>query len=284
MTPLRKKMVRELELQRKAPGTISSYVRSVAELAKFHGKSPDLLEVEEVRDYVHYLIVGKKLSVSTVNQMLTGIKCFYGSILGREVDLNVPAKPSGKLPEPLSRQEIARLLDAARLPKHRVLMMTAYGAGLRASELVRLQPVHIHSDRMLIRVNQGKGRKDRYTLLSPRLLEELREYWRKVRPQTWFFPHRDRAGHMPPDTARKTFDLLKARAGIDHGRGVHSLRHSFATHLLEAGENLRTIQSLMGHANLSTTARYLHVTRKHLGTIQSPLDLLRSPQPEDTLE
>jgi site-specific recombinase XerD len=137
---------------------------------------------------------------------------------------------------------------------------------------------------MLIRVNQGKGRKDRYTLLSPRLLEELREYWRKVRPGTWFFPHRDRADHMPPDTARKTFDLLKARAGIDHGRGVHSLRHSFATHLLEAGENLRTIQSLMGHANLSTTARYLHVTRKHLGTIQSPLDLLRSPQPEDTLE
>lgn len=284
MTPLRKKMVRELELQRKAPGTISSYVRSVAELAKFHGKSPDLLEVEEVRDFVHYLIVGKKLSIGTVNQTLTGIKCFYGSILGREFDLKIPAKPTGKLPEPMSREEIARLLDAARLPKQRVLMMTAYGAGLRASELVRLQPVHIHSDRMLIRVNQGKGRKDRYTLLSPRLLEELREYWRKVRPRTWFFPHRDRAGHMPPDTARKTFNLLKARAGIDHGRGVHSLRHSFATHLLEAGVDLRTIQSLMGHANLSTTARYLHVTRKHLGTIQSPLDLLRSPQPEDTLE
>jgi site-specific recombinase XerD len=284
MTPLRKKMIRELELQRKADGTVKSYVRSVTELAAFHGKSPDLLDIEEVRDFVHYLIVGKKLAIGTVNQMLTGIKFLYGEVLGREIDLKIPTKKTGKLPEPLSREEIARLLDVARNVKHRAIMMIAYGAGLRASEIARLQPRDIHSDRMMIRVNQGKGRKDRYTLLSPRLLDELRAYWSKARPQIWLFPHRDRADHMPPDTARKTFDILKARSGIEHGRGVHSLRHSFATHLLEAGVNLRVIQTLMGHANLGTTAKYLHVTQKHLETIRSPLDLVRLPQPEDKLE
>jgi len=173
-------------------------------------------------------------------------------------------KRSGCLPEPLSREEVARLIAAAENQKHRVLMMTAYSAGLRVSELVRLKPQDIHSDRMLIRVNQGKGRKDRYTLLSQRLLGELRAYWRESRPESWLFPNQARTDHMPTCTPARAFYRLKRRAGITHGHGIHTLRHSFATHLLEAGVDLRTIQILMGHTSLNTTVKYLHVTEKHL--------------------
>ena len=155
--------------------------------------------------------------------------------------------------------------------------MTAYGGGLRASELVALKPKHIHSDRMLIRVDCGKGHKDRYTLLSPRLLSELREYWREYRPTTWLFVNRQDNGPMSAGTALQIFNDLKKRAGITHGRGIHSLRHSFGTHLMEAGVPLPTIRKLMGHTALSTTTRYLHVTSRHVDGIRSPLDLLRMP-------
>jgi site-specific recombinase XerD len=195
----------------------------------------------------------------------------------------VPAKRSGKLPEPLSRGEISRLLEAARNPKHRVLLMTTYGGELRVSELVCLQPADIHSERMLIRINQGKGRKDRYTLLSPRLLEELRAYWRKYRPQRWLFEGAKAGCHLVVGTAQKIFEHAKERAGIQHGQGIHSLRHSFATHLMEAGVPLPVIQRLMGHSSLSTTAKYLHVTSQHLDSIRSPLDLLRLPQEQEVL-
>ena len=162
--------------------------------------------------------------------------------------------------------------------------MTAYGGGLRVAELVHLKPHDIHSERMLIRVNQGKGRKDRYTLLSPRLLEELRAYWREYRPQTWLFQGATAGQHLTAGTAGKMFDQAKERAGIQHGHGIHSLRHSFATHLMEAGVPLPMIQRLMGHTSLSTTAKYLHVTSQHLGTIHSPLDLLRLPEAGEVLE
>ena len=201
-----------------------------------------------------------------------------------EFSLRVPAKRSGRLPEPLSRSEIAKLLDATRNTKHRVLLMTAYGGGLRVSELVHLQPHDIHSERMLIRVNQGKGRKDRYTLLSPRLLEELRTYWREYRPQRWLFSGKDGSLPLPVGTVQKIFSAAKQRAGIQHGHGIHSLRHSFGTHLMEAGVPLPIIQRLMGHASLTTTAKYLHVTSQHLHSIRSPLDLLRLPQEKDAAE
>jgi site-specific recombinase XerD len=188
------------------------------------------------------------------------------------------------LPEPLSRSEIAHLLDATSNTKHRVLLMTTYGGGLRVSELVRLKPRDIHSQRMLIRVEQGKGHKDRYTLLSPRLLEELRAYWRAYRPQTWLFEGSRAGRHLAVATAQRVFDRAKERAGVQHGRGIHCLRHSFATHLMEAGVPLPVIQRLMGHASLSTTAKYLHVTGQHLGTIQSPLELLRRPEDKDLQE
>jgi len=279
MTPLRKRMIRELELRRKAPGTVTSYVKAVEELARYYRRSPDRISTEEIRNYMHFLIVEKKLSYSSCNHKIVAINFFFREVVRRKVDLRVPMKRSGRLPEPLSREEVARLLDAAENQKHRVLMMTAYSGGLRVSELVRLKPQDIHSDRMLIRVNQGKGRKDRYTLLSQRLLDELRAYWRESRPELWLFPNHSRTDHMPTCTPARAFYRLKQRAGITHGRGIHTLRHSFATHLLEAGVDLRTIQILMGHNSLNTTVKYLHVTEKRLEQTKSPLDLLRLPKP-----
>jgi integrase/recombinase XerD len=284
MTPLRQRMIRELELRRKAPGTVSSYVKAVEELARYYRRSPDGISIEEVRDYLHFLIVDKKLSYSSCNHKIVAINFFFREVVGRKVDLRVPMKRSGHLPEPLSREEVARLIDVAENQKHRVLMMTAYSAGLRVSELVRLKPQDIHSDRMLVRVNQGKGRKDRYTLLSERLLGELRAYWREFRPEGWLFPNQARTDHMPTYTPARAFYRLKQRAGITRGHGIHTLRHCFATHLLEAGVDLRTIQILMGHNSLNTTVKYLHVTEKRLEQTSNPLDLLRVPKPEDKLE
>ncbi len=285
MTPLRNKMIRELELQRKPRNTITAYVRAVAQLALYFGRSPDKISVEEIRDFLHHLITEKKVAFSTCNQKLAGIKFFYREVLGQsDLALRVPAKPSGRLPEPLSRGEIERLLDAARNVKHRMLLMTTYGGGLRVSELVALELPDIHSERMLMRVNQGKGRKDRYTLLSQRLLEELRAYWLAYRPQRWLFEGGKEGQHLTASTAQRAFTQAKERAGVKHGIGIHSLRHSFATHLMEAGVPLPTIQRLMGHSSLTTTAKYLHVTSKFLGTVRSPLDLLREPRVTDLLE
>jgi integrase/recombinase XerD len=278
MTPLRMKMIRELQLRRKSPRTVEAYVTAVAQLAKHYQRSPEKISVEEVRGFLHYLIVDRRLAFSSCNQKAAGIRFFYRHVLGQdEFDLKVPAKRSGRLPEPLSRSEVARLIAAARNAKHRVLLMTCYATGLRVGELVRLQPRDINSERMLIRVREGKGRKDRFTLLSLRLLSELRDYWRAERPRTWLFEGRDRSGPLPVGTAQKVYQLAKQRGRITHGHGIHSLRHSFATHLLEAGSDLPTIQRLLGHTSLTTTAKYLHVTSKHLSDTHSPLDLLRLP-------
>jgi len=282
MTPLRKRMIRELELQRKSPNTVKAYVTAVAELSGHYRRNPEELSVEEIRSFLHYLIAERKLAFSSCNQKLAGIRFFYKFVLGREdFCLKVAAKRSGRLPEPLGRGEIRRLLDATSNLKHRTLLMTCYGGGLRAGELVALTPQDIHSDRLLIRVNQGKGRKDRYTLLSPRLLAQLRSYWCQYRPRTFLFEGRTAATMLSASTATTIFNAAKQRTGITHGRGIHSLRHSFGTHLMEAGVPLPVIQQLMGHTSLKTTTKYLHVTSKHLGSVQSPLDLLRLPKPDE---
>lgn len=282
MTALRERMIRELELHRKAPRTIEAYLSAVTQLARYHCRSPDRISEEEVRDFLHYLITQKRVSYSTCNQRLAGIRFFYRHVLGRgNFALHVPARRSGRLPEPLSRGEIGQLLAATTNVKHRVLLMTTYAGGLRVSEVVSLLPADIHSERMLIRVNQGKGHKDRYTLLSPKLLEELRLYWRTYRPQRWLFEGRTPGMHLPSGTAGKIFDQARQRAGIKHGNGIHSLRHSFGTHLMEAGVALPVIQRLMGHNSLATTARYLHVTSQYLQGVHSPLELLRLPQAGD---
>ena len=277
MTPLRNKMIRELELARKSPRTIEAYVSAVAQLAAHFRRSPDKIAVEEIRDFIHYLVTERKLAYSSCNQKLAGMKFFYQRVLGREdFDLRVPAKRSGRLPEPFSREEVARLLKAAEYnPKHRMLLMTGYATGLRLSELVHLQVADIHSERMLVRVNQGKGRKDRYTLLSPRLLSELRDYWRLYRPVRWLFPGRLPSEPLSDGSAQRVFYKAKKLARLTHGHGIHTLRHSFASHLLEAGVDLPTLQRLLGHTSLATTAKYLHVTEKRLAATGSPLDLLR---------
>jgi integrase/recombinase XerD len=278
MSQLRQQMIRVLELHRKSPDTIKPYVTAVAQLAQYYRRSPDQISLDEIRGFLHHLITVRKLATSTCNQRIAAFNFFYRHVLGRvDFQLNVPLKRSGRLPEPLSRSEVARLIDASTNLKHSALMMTAYGGGLRVGELVRLKPADIHSDRMLIRIDQGKGKKDRYTLLSPRLLSELRRYYLAYRPVNWLFTNRHNDGPLPKGTAQGAFDDLKKRA---HGHGIHSLRHSFATHLMEAGVPLPTIQRLMGHTTLATTAKYLHVTSKHVEGIRSPLDLLRMPDPE----
>ena len=282
MTPLRARMIYELQLHRKAPSTIDAYVSAVAQLAAHYGRSPERITREEVRAFLHHLIVVRKVAFSTCNQKLAGIRFFYRHVLGeKKLELCVPAKRSGKLPEPLARSEIEALLKAASNEKHRVLLMTCYAAGLRVSELVHLRVDDIHSPRMQIHVRQGKGAKDRYTLLSPRLLEQLRAYWRAYRPEPWLFFGRDRRRPLPVNSAQRIYYAAKQRAGIQRGHGIHSLRHSFATHLMEAGVALPTVQRLLGHASLATTARYLHVTSKQLREVRSPLDLLRLPEPSE---
>jgi len=273
-------MIREMQLCQFSPGTIRSYVLSVARLAQFCGRSPDQLHLEEVRSYLHHLLVEAKLAAGTCNQQAAAITFFYRQVLGQSsFDLKMRRKHSGKLPEVYSQEELVRLFQAAGNLQHRVLLMTTYAAGLRLNEVTHLQPSHIHSERMVIRVEQGKGRKDRYTLLSPQLLQELRHYWKEYQPGTWLFSNHKRTRPMLPGTAQKIFYNAKRRAGLQRGHGIHTLRHCFATHLLEAGVDVRTIQALMGHRNLQTTARYLHLTHKHLDGLCHRLDLLRLPTP-----
>lgn len=283
MTPLRQRMIREMQLRQFSTRTITSYVDAVVGLAGHFRRSPDQLDLEEVRSYLHHLLVDRKLAQGTCNLHAAAITFFYREVLGQAAFQlrGVRRKHTGKLPEVYSREELVRLFQATGNLQHRVFLMTTYAAGLRLSEVRHLRPVHIHSERMLIRVEQGKGQKDRYTLLSPGLLQQLRAYWREYRPGEWLFPNQKRNGPILRGTAQHIFYNAKRRAGLQRGHGIHTLRHCFATHLLEAGVDLRTIQFLLGHKNLHTTTLYLHVTEKKLTELQSPFDLLRLPKPDD---
>jgi integrase/recombinase XerD len=279
MTPLRQRLIREMQLRQLTPRTIETYVAAVAGLAKFYGRSPDQFQLEEVRSYLHHLLVERRLASGTCNLQAAAITFFYRHVLGQSsFDLRMRRKHSGKLPEIYSQEELVRLFQAPRKHRHRVLLMTTYAAGLRLSEVTHLKPIHIHSQRLLIRVEQGKGRKDRDTLLSPQLLQELRDYWREYQPGEWLFPNQKRNAPMYRGTAQRIFYAAKRRAGLERGHGIHTLRHCFATHLLEAGVDLRTIQLLMGHRSLNSTAIYLHLTRKRLEQLHSPFELLRLPR------
>jgi site-specific recombinase XerD len=272
-------MIADMQLHRLAPATQTLYLRAIAALATYYGRSPDHLTSDEIRAYLHHLLVDRQLAWSTCNVAAAAIRFFYVETLGWPmVQLHLPPRiDRRRLPQVLSVEELQRLFTAARHPKHRALLMTTYAAGLRVSEVVRLQVTDIESERMLIRVTQGKGHKDRYTLLSTRLLTELRTYWKLLRPPRWLFPGHLLTEPMPSDTARKIYEHTRRQAQIHRGSGIHSLRHSFATHLLDAGVDPRTIQVLLGHRALATTARYLQVSRQQLGTVRSPLDLLDFP-------
>jgi integrase/recombinase XerD len=273
-------MIMDMQLHRLAPGTQALYLREVASFATYYGRSPDQLTSDEIRAYLHHLLVERQLAWSTCNVTAAAIRFFYVETLGWPMaQLHLPPRTDRqRLPRVLSAEELHHLFRAARHPKHRALLMTTYAAGLRVSEVVRLQVTDIESERMCIRVNQGKGNKDRYTLLSTRLLTELRAYWKLFRPPRWVFPGRLLTEPMPSGTARKIYERARQRAQLPRGSSMHSLRHSFATHLLDAGVDPRTIQILLGHRALATTARYLQVSRQHLGTVRSPLDLLGFPE------
>lgn len=280
MSPLRQQMDNDMVLRGMAVRTRESYLAAVFELAKYYHRSPDELDEAEVQRYLLHLIQERQLAWSSCNLAVHGLRFFYRITLKRrDTEFAIPrAHAPQKLPEILSREEVARLLVAARNLKHRVLLMTTYAAGLRVSEVAALKVSDIDSGRMMLRVEQGKGAKDRYTLLSPKLLGELRRYWAAYRPKTWLFPKTRTPEHpMNPEQAQKMYYAAKSRAGIAKHGGIHSLRHAFATHLLEAGADVHTIQRLMGHRSISTTTRYFHLARSGLTATTSPLELLDLP-------
>jgi integrase/recombinase XerD len=267
-----------------SPKTQDAYVRAVRDLALHYHKAPDLVTDDQIKDYLFYLAGEKHLAPSSVNVAVSGMRCFYDLVLHRECEHLGRVLPRSlkaiRRPQVYSIEELERLFTIGCVhPKHRMFLMTVYGGGLRLGEGCRLQPRHIDSARMQIRVEAGKGRKDRYTLLSPRLLEALRDYYRMFRPQEWLFFGRDANQPLPLATGQKIFYLAQARAGLPDKGGIHSLRHSFATHLIESGVEITVVQRLLGHSSLSTTSVYLHVRQERLAQIQSPLQLLQLSKP-----
>jgi integrase/recombinase XerD len=277
MGALRERMEREMVLRRLALRTRQAYIAQVTALSKHYRRSPDLLTEQEIQSYLFYLIEERKLARSTCLQALHGLRFFYHETLKRtELNFGIPhSRVPQKLPEILSREEIERLFEAASQFKHRVLLMTTYAAGLRVSEVCALKVGDIDSQRMSIRIEQGKGDKDRYSVLSPRLLTELRRYWQMDRPRVWLFPAARSPGQaMHMHSAQKIYYNARDRAGITKRCGIHGLRHAFATHLLEAGTDVHTIQRLMGHGDIQTTMRYFHLAQQKVVGTRSPLELL----------
>jgi len=274
MGELRDRMHHDLVVRGLAERTRESYTAAVVGLTRFYRRSPDRLTQREVEAYLVHLAEERKLAWNTRSLITNGLRFFYHTTLGRrQMDFSIPRpKAPAKLPEILSREEVARILSCPRSPKHRVLLMTAYASGLRVSELVRLRVRDLDSDRMTIRVEQGKGAQDRYTLLSPRLLEEMRAYWRRTRPQPWLFPSQRRTEPISVSCAQRVYGQAKREAAVHKQGGIHALRHAFATHLLEGGTNVRIIQALLGHRSLSTTQVYTHLAKNYLNDTKSPLD------------
>ena len=281
MTELRMRMDNDMLVRGMAERTRESYLSAVRRLVKFYRRAPDQLSVQEVQAYLVHMIREEKLAWSTCNIAVQAFRFLNHVTLGRpEPTSTIPAPKQPKtLPEILSPAEVRRLLESTATRKQRAVLATTYAAGLRVSEVVRLQLRDIDAQRMSLRIEQGKGGKDRYTLLSPRLLEELRAYWRQYRPALWLFPARGGKRPMDISTAQKLYTAAKQRAGVTKRGGIHALRHAFATHLLEAGTDLHTIQRLLGHGHLGTTMRYFHPARGTLLETTSPLEVLDRATP-----
>jgi site-specific recombinase XerD len=280
MTPLRQRLIEEIELRGFSPHTRNCYVRWVADLARFRYASPDQITDEQVREYLLHLLHQRRLSPSSLIVAVSALRFFYGRVIGRPTEAIEKALPRMKKrvhrPQVYSSEELERLFSVKDLNrKHRAIFMTTYAAGLRVSEVCRLKIEHLLSDLGQIRVVQGKGGKDRYTLLSPRLLDELRAYWRLYRPKEWlfpsaFFPQRP----LTRSAVERSFNDALEMASLPRRGGIHVLRHTFATRLLEAGIDLVTLQRLLGHSQLSTTSTYLHVRRERIADINSAFDLI----------
>jgi integrase/recombinase XerD len=276
MTELRRRMFEELRLRNYSPNTIEVYLRCVANFAHHFRVSPDRLGPEHIREYQLFLVERKKVSWAVFNQTVCALRFFYHHTLHRDWMIeHIPyPRHEQKLPVVLSPAEVAAVFETTRNLKHRAILMTIYAAGLRVSELTNLQVTDIDSPRQVICVRQGKGRKDRQVMLSPKLLELLRVYWKRYRPTFWLFP-----GKIPerPITRETVFTICRQAgeaAQLAKPISPHTLRHCFATHLLEEATDLRRIQILMGHRNLKTTARYLHVSNLAVRSTVSPLDRL----------
>lgn len=277
MTPLRQRMTDDMRVRNYSPKTIKQYVAGVRFLAEYFGRSPDQLGIEHVRQYQIYLVEERQVSWSHLNVIVCALRFFYGTTLGRtEMVTRIPyAKRPRKLPCVLSREEVIRLFEAITNYTYRVILMTTYAGGLRISEAVRLRYEDIDTDRMLIHVRHGKGGKDRYVPLSELLLDVLQAY-QKIAPQNeWLFPGVQPGHYLSTRTVQRAVERAVRKAGIKKHATCHTLRHSFATHLLESGTDIRAIQKLLGHKRLETTAIYTHVTDARIRSTKSPLDLIR---------
>jgi integrase/recombinase XerD len=282
VTHLRKMMLEELQRRNYAETTTRHYIRTVEDFSRRFNRAPDGLGPRHIREYQAELFQKRKLSPSSVTQHLAALRFFYTKTLKKAwsiAETPYPKRPL-HLPSILSQEEVTRLIDAALTPYHRILLVTLYATGVRNAELTHLKVSDIDSQRMVIHIQGGKGRRDRDVMLSAKLLEELRAHWHRLRrkPSTWLFPgNHHHNGDQPIDTKTVWYAGKEAakRAGIKKGAHPHTLRHCFATHLLEAGADLRTIQILLGHRDLKETTIYLHLSERHLHATASPLDSLQ---------
>lgn len=276
MSPLRLRMIEDMTVRNLSPATQRSYLHAVAKFSRYFGRSPDQLDIEDVRAFQVYL-VSQGISWPSLNQTVCALRFFYGVTLNRpEIPERIPyAREPRKLPVILGADEVVRFLEAVPSLKTRVALTTAYAAGLRASEAVSLQVSDIDSSRMLILVRHGKGAKDRTVMLPQQLLSILRVYWRLARPKLWLFPGRGNDKPIDVQVLHAACRSAAEAAGLAKRVSVHTLRHSFATHLLESGVDIRIIQVLLGHNNLSTTARYTQVAATTIARTQSPLERLK---------
>jgi integrase/recombinase XerD len=282
MTPLRQRLLEDMQIRNLSVNTQRSYVEQVSRFARHFSQSPLALGPEEIRAYQVYLTNEKKLAPGSIVIAVSALRFLYKVTLKKDWSVTeiipAPRKPQ-TLPVVLSPEEVVRFLDCVKKPKHRTILTTCYAAGLRISEAIRLTSAAIDSQRMVLRIEQGKGQKDRYVMLSPKLLEILRDWWRVSRPKHWLFPG-DRPDHpITRHAVERECQQVHRRCRIPKPITPHSLRHAFAVHLLEAGTDLRTIQLLLGHRSLATTARYLRIATSKVCATSSPLDLLPRPVP-----
>jgi integrase/recombinase XerD len=287
MTHLRTIMLEELDRRNYSEATKDCYIQAVEDYAKYFNRAPDKLGPKHIRQFQAHLFTDRKLAPNTVNQRLAALRFFYVKTLHRP--WNAAETPYPKkvihLPVILSQPEVAQLIDSAPHPFDRVVLMTLYGTGVRRAELTHLKVTDIDSQRMVVRIRGGKGRKDREVMLSPALLEALRDHWRRYKPHEWLFPGGKWHTAKKPITTKVVWQVCQRaaqRAGLEKKVHPHLLRHCFATHLLEAGADLRTIQMMLGHRDLEETTIYLHVSKRHLNATASPLDALvlsKTPEP-----